>query len=44
LPKKLENKQIKYQQKWLDKIEHNHENKDEGRFLATLVVRLKLIY
>ena len=38
LPKKLENKQMNYQQKQLDKIQHNHESKKGSRLIARAVV------
>ena len=38
LPKKLENKQMNYQQKQLDKIQHDHESKKGSRLIARDVV------
>ena len=38
LPKKLENKQMNYQQKQLDKIQHDHESKKGSRLIARAVV------
>ena len=38
LPKKLENKQMNYQPKQLDKIQHDHESKKGSRLIARAVV------
>ena len=38
LPKKLENKQMNYQKKQLDKIQHDHESKKGSRLIARAVV------